>query len=282
MTLISAEWLNNNLDKVKIFDASWHMPNSNRNAYKEYLNEHIPNAMFWDLDEHSDKDSPFPHMLSNSDYWTRMMRSFGIENDDHIVVYDFSDIHSACRLWFSLKYFGHKKVSVMDGGYAKWLKEKKITSKEINEDIGKFSYIDKINPQKKYKVNENFNGIKKKEQIDDNIKNNLFTLVDARSRERFKGRVEEPRPNLKKGCIPGSKNIPFQECINPRNNTFKKKTELIKIFKENNVDYDKPLVFSCGSGVTACVLGLAYFLISDKNAVIYDGSYAEWGLKNNK
>ena len=165
MTLISTEWLNNNLEKVKIFDASWHMPNSNRNAYKEYLNNHIPNAMFWDLDEHSDKDSPFPHMLPDSDYWTRMLWSFGIENDDHIIVYDFSDVHSACRLWFSLKYFGHKKVSVMDGGYAKWLKENRITSKEINEDIGKFSYIDKINPQKKYKVNENFNGIKKKNKL---------------------------------------------------------------------------------------------------------------------
>ena len=165
MTLISTEWLNNNLEKVKIFDATWHMPNVNRNAYKEYLHNHIPNAMFWDLDEHSDKDCLFPHMLPNSDYWTRMLWSFGIENDDHIVVYDFSDVHSACRLWFSLKYFGHKKVSVMDGGYSKWLREKRITSKEINKDIGKFSYIDKINSQKKYKVNENFNWIKKKNKL---------------------------------------------------------------------------------------------------------------------
>ena len=107
----------------------------------------------------------------------------------------------------------------------------------------------------------------------------MFTLVDARSRERFKGKVEEPRPNLKKGCIPGSKNIPFQDCIDSSTNTFKKKNELIKIFKENGIDYLKSNVFMCGSGVTACVLGLAYFLISDKNAVIYDGSFAEWGKK---
>ena len=97
--------------------------------------------------------------------------------------------------------------------------------------------------------------------------------------ERFEGKVEEPRPGLKKGCIPGSKNIPFQNCINFESNTFKTKSELINIFKENNVDYYKPTVFMCGSGVTACVLGLAYFLISDKNAVIYDGSFAEWGKK---
>ena len=279
MTLVSTEWLNKNLNKVKIFDASWHMPNSNRNGYKEYLEKHIPNAMFWDIDEHSDKDSPFPHMLPNSDYWTRMLWSFGINNEDHIIVYDFSDVHSACRLWFSLKYFGHQKVSVLDGGMKKWLKENKFTSNKINNNIGKFSYTDKINVKKKYKLIENFDSVKKKEQIDKNIKDNLFTLVDGRSHDRFEGRVEEPRPNLSRGSVPGSKNIPFQYCINSETNTFKKKSELVNIFKESNVNYYKPTVFMCGSGVTACVLGLAYFLISGKNAVIYDGSFAEWGKK---
>jgi len=279
MTLVSTEWLNSNLSKVKIFDASWHMPNSNRNGHKEYLNKHIPGTMFWDLDEHSDKDSPFPHMLPNSDYWTRMLWSFGIKNDDHIVVYDLSDVHSSCRLWFSLKYFGHKKVSVLDGGMKKWLKENRPTSNEINNDIGKFSYIDKINTKNKYKVSENFDWIKKKEQIDKNVKNYSFILVDARSRERFEGKIEEPRPGLIKGCIPASKNIPYQKCINSETNTFKKKSELAKIFDENEVNYNKPLVFSCGSGVSACVLGLAYFSITDKNPVIYDGSFSEWGKK---
>ena len=279
MTLVSTEWLNNNLSTVKIFDASWHMPSSNRDAYKEYLNKHIPEAMFWNVDEHSDKDSPFPHMLPNSDYWTRMLWSFGIQNNDHIVIYDFSDIYSACRLWFSLRYFGHEKVSVLNGGMKKWLKENRPTSNKINKDIGKFSYIEKINQKNKYKVNENFSWIKNKKQIEDNIKNNLFTLVDGRSRDRFEGKTEEPRPGLIKGKIPGSKNIPFQNCIDPKTNAFKTKSELIKIFNENNVDYFKPAVFSCGSGITACVLGLAYSLISDKNAVIYDGSFAEWGKK---
>jgi len=279
MTLVSTEWLNNNLSTVKIFDASWHMPSSNRDAYKEYLNKHIPEAMFWNVDEHSDKDSPFPHMLPNSDYWTRMLWSFGIQNNDHIVIYDFSDVYSACRLWFSLRYFGHEKVSVLNGGMKKWLKENRPTSNKINKDIGKFSYIDKINQKNKYKVNENFGWIKNKKQIEDNIKNNLFTLVDGRSRDRFEGKTEEPRPGLKKGKIPGSKNIPFQNCIDSKTNTFKTKSELIKIFNENNVDYFKPAIFSCGSGITACVLGLAYSLISGKNALIYDGSFAEWGKK---
>ena len=279
MTLVSTEWLSNNLSKVKIFDASWHMPNSNRNSQKEYLDKHIPEAMFWDLDQHSDKDSPYPHMMSNSDYWTRMLWSFGIQNDDHIIIYDYSDIYSACRLWFALKYFGHKKVSVLDGGMKKWLKENRPTSKEVDKDLGKFSSIDKLNPKNKYKVSENTEWIKNKKQIDENIKTSSFQTVDARSRERFESKVGEPRPGLKRGCIPDSKNIPFKDCINSETNAFKTKSELIKIFSKNNIDYFKPIVFSCGSGVTACVLSMAYSLISDKHAMIYDGSWSEYGKK---
>ena len=119
--------------------------------------------------------------------------------------------------------------------------------------------------------------IKNKKQIDKNIKNSSFQTVDARSRDRFAGKVEEPRPGLKKGCIIGSKNIPFQECIDRETNTFKPKSELINIFNQNGIDISKPIVFTCGSGMTACVLGMAYSLISDKNAVIYDGSWSEYG-----
>ena len=269
MTLVSTEWLNNNLSKVKIFDASWHLPNSKRDAKKEYLEKHIPNAMFWDIDEHSDKNSSYPHMISNSDYWTKMLLIFGITNHDHIIVYDHSPLYSACRLWFTLKYFGHKNVSVLNGGFQKWLKEKKPITQKVN----------KIKQTDNYQINENNDWIKNKKQIDENIKSNSFVLVDARSRDRFEGKIEEPRPGLKKGCIPGSKNIPFQNCINLETNAFKTKSELINIFIKNNIDYYKPTVFMCGSGVTACVLSLVYFLISDRSAVIYDGSFAEWGKK---
>ncbi len=279
MNLVATDWLESNLDKVKIFDASWHMPSSKRDAKKEYEEKHIKGAMFWDVDEHSDKDSPFPHMMSNSDYWTRMLWSFGIQNDDHIIVYDYSDIYSACRLWFALKYFGHQKVSVLDGGMKKWLKENRPTSNKVNEDLGKFSSIDKLNPKNKYKVSENTEWIKNKKQIDENIKKTSFQTVDARSRERFEGKVDEPRPGLKRGCIVGSKNIPFKDCIDSETNTFKTKDELSKIFAQNKVDASKPIVFTCGSGITACVLGLAYSLISGKNAVIYDGSWSEYGKK---
>ena len=279
MDLVTTDWLENNLNNVKIFDASWHMPSAKRNAKKEYDNKHINGAMFWDLDEHSDRDSTHPHMMSNSDYWTRMLWSFGIQNYDHIIVYDYSDIYSSCRLWFALKYFGHQKVSVLDGGMKKWLKENRPTSKEVIEDLGKFSSIEKLNPKSRYKVNEKIEWIKNKKEINENIKTLSFQTVDARNRERFEGKADEPRPGLKKGCIPGSKNIPFKDCIDSQTNTFKTKDELGKIFNKNKVDTSKPIVFTCGSGVTACVLGMAYSLISGKNAVIYDGSWSEYGKK---
>ena len=277
MNLVSTDWLDRNLNKVKIFDASWHMPNSKRNAKKEYEEKHIKGAIFWDVDEHSDKDSPYPHMMSNSYYWTRMLWSFAIINEDHVIVYDLSDTYSSCRLWFALKYFGHKKVSVLDGGMKKWLAENRLTDNKINKDLGKFSNIDKLNTENKYKVKENTDLIKNKKQIDENLKKNQFQTVDARSRERFEGKIDEPRSGLRRGCIVGSKNLPFKDCINSEKNTFKSKEELKKIFIENNIDISKPIVFTCGSGITACVLGMAYSIISGKNAVVYDGSWSEYG-----
>ena len=269
MNLVTTEWLEKNIDKVKIFDATWHMSSNKKNAKKEYQEKHIEGAIFWDVDEHSDKVSPYPHMMSNAEYWTRMLWSFGIQNNDHLVIYDNSNVYSSCRLWFALKYFGHENVSVLDGGFKKWLKEKRSTSNKVK----------KLKFLKKYKVNEKSELIKNKKQIDENIENPFFQTIDARSRERFEGKVDEPRPGLKKGCIIGSKNIPFQECINSESNTFKSKSELINIFNKNNVDTSKPIVFTCGSGMTACVLGMAYSIISDKNAMIYDGSWSEYGKK---
>ena len=269
MNLVSTKWLNSNLNKVKIFDASWHMPNSKRSAEEEYLEKHIPKAIFWNVDKHSDKDSSYPHMMPNSDYWTRMLWRFEIKNDDHIIVYDFSDVYSSCRLWFSLKYFGHKKVSVLDGGFQKWLKEKKPTTTKI----------EKVKQIDNYQTNENIDLIKNKKQIDENIIKKEFTVIDARSRGRFEGSEPEPRKELKSGSIPNSICLPFKECIN-EDHSFKNKEQLLLKFKEVLGSKKLPvnLVFSCGSGITAAVLSLAYSIINDKYLpTIYDGSWAEYG-----
>ena len=192
-------------------------------------------------------------------------------------MYKRQDTYSSCRLWFALKYFGHQKVSVLDGGMKKWLSENRSTDNKINKDLVKFSNIDKLNTENKYKVKEKTDLIKNKKQIDENLKKNQFQTVDARSRERFEGKIDEPRSGLRRGCIVGSKNLPFKDCINTEKNTFKSKEELKKIFIENNIDISKPIVFTCGSGMTACVLGMAYSIISGKSAVVYDGSWSEYG-----
>ena len=201
------------MDRVRIFDATWHLPNSKRNAEDEFKKGHIKGSLFFDIDKHSNKNSKLPHMMPDKEQWENIISNFGVKKSDHIIIYDNSDLYSSCRLWFALKYFGHEKVSVLDGGMKKWLNENRPTDNKINQDLGKFSRIDKLNPNKKYSVTERSELIKNKRQIDENIKNSLFQTVDARSRERFAVKIEEPRPGLKKGGILGSKNIPFQECI---------------------------------------------------------------------
>jgi len=197
------------------------------------------------------------------------MWSFGIKNTDHIIVYDFSDVYSSCRLWFSLKYFGHEKVSVLDGGLKKWLKEKKFITKKIK----------KMKQRDSYQAYENIDRVKNKKQIDENIIKKKFIVVDARSRGRFEGQEPEPRKELKSGSIPNSICLPFKECIN-EDNSFKNKDQLLLKFKEI-LEYKKlpvNLTFSCGSGITAAVLSLAYSIINDKYLpTIYDGSWAEYG-----
>jgi len=268
VSLISTEWLEKNLNEVRIIDASWHMPSSNRNAYDEYLKMHIGNAVFFDLDKNSDEKSSLPHMLPNEEKWGKLISEFGIKNSDHLVIYDNSDTISSCRCWYTFIYFGHhpKKVSVLDGGFKKWVSEKRSTTDK------KISFN-----KTEYAVMENKSLVKNKGEIEKNIISKKFELFDARSEERFKGLAAEPREGLKSGHIKNSKNIPFTECINKNERTFKNKDELLKIFKKKGFDNKKNMVFTCGSGVTACVLGLANSIISGKTPIVYDGSWAEYG-----
>ena len=268
MSLVSTNWLENNIHKVKLLDCSWHMPNVKRNAYEEYIKEHITGAIFFDLDKYSDTNTDLPHMLPGLTNWEKNVSSLGISNNDRIIIYDNSDVLSSCRCWYNFIYFGHNPnlVSVLDGGLKKWILE----SKAIDNSITK---IEKSN----YIAQENKNLVKNKNQIDSNIDIKDFLVVDARSKERFEGKVPDPRKNVRSGSIPNSFCLPFKEILN-EDNTFKNTEEISKKFiqiidiKHNNI------VFSCGSGVTACVLALAYSLVNNKySPKIYDGSWAEYG-----
>ena len=268
--LVSTDWLEKNLDNVRIFDGSWHLPSSNRNALDEFKSKHIKNSNFFDIDKHSNKKKKLPHMLPEKNYWEKIMSELGIKNSDHIIIYDNSDVISSCRVWYTFLYFNHDPnlVSVLDGGFKKWLKEKKDTTK----DIKKFE-------KSSYSAHENTSLVLNKDQIITNVKNKSFELIDARGRERFLGLQPEARKELRSGNIEGSKNMPFTELINGNDYTFKKKEELISIFEKNKIDSNKNIAFTCGSGITACVLGLTNSIISGRKPVIYDGSWAEYGIK---
>jgi len=270
MSLVNTDWLEKNFNKVKILDASWHMPNTNRNAYKEFLSEHIENSQFFDLDKNSELNATLPHMLPSKKKWQEIISNYGISNQDNLVIYDNSDIISSCRCWYMFIYFGHdiSKIFILDGGLKKW----KIDNKKITNNLQSFDKTNYIAKEIKSLV---FNKL----QIDQNIKLNNFQVIDARGKKRFDGTEPEPRPGLKSGSIKDSKNLPFNECINKSDHTFKGKGELIKIFEYAGIKPDEQQVFSCGSGVTACILAMANKIINGKNPIIYDGSWSEYGLK---
>ena len=271
MTLISTDWLNKNLNRVKIVDASWHLV-KNRNAIEEYNKEHIENAIFFDLDKNSSqrKDLPHGHFLPSLDDHEKAISEMGILNTDRIIIYCYSDLISSCRAWFQFLFFGHdpKLVSVLNGGMKKWkLEGRKVTNLKT-----------KIIPSN-YKATENKNMIKVKSQIDENIEKRDFTVLDGRSKHRFLGLEPEPRPGIKSGSIEGSKSMPLSEIVNPQDNTFLNTKKLRDLFNSVEIT-DNKIVMSCGSSVTAASLSLAYSLINDDYIPkIYIGSWTEFGKK---
>ena len=268
MSLVSTNWLEKNLDKVKIIDCSWHMPKKKRNGFEEYQQLHIENTVFFDLDKNSKTDTDLPHMLSDIKSWEKIISNMGIRNEDQIIIYDNSDVISSCRCWFNFIYFGHDPslVHVLDGGLKKWMNEKKPTVRNLTKIISS-----------NYTANEKKKLVKNKKQVDENIDKNDFKVIDARTRERFEGKVPEPRKGLRSGSIKNSFCLPFSELIN-EDHTFITKEKILEKFKLTQCNLNENIVFTCGSGVTASVLALAYSLIDTKYMpTIYDGSWSEYG-----
>ena len=268
MSLVDTNWLEKNIDNVKIIDCSWHMPQTNRSGFEEYKKIHIENAIFFDLDKNSKIDTDLPHMLTDKTSWQRIVSSTGIRNEDQIIIYDNSDVISSCRCWYNFIYFGHNPslVHVLDGGLKKWINEKKPTVNNLTIIINS-NYI----------VNEKKELVKNKKQINENININKFKVIDARSIERFEGKVPEPRKGLRSGSIENSFCLPFMDLIN-EDHSFIDKEKILEKFKLTKCKLDKNIVFTCGSGVTASVLALAYSLIDTRYMpIIYDGSWSEYG-----
>ena len=264
--LIETQWLAKNLEQVIILDGSWYLPNQKRNPRREFEEFHIPGSQFFDIDLISDKNNSLPHMAPDSQTFDSHMSKLGIKNSDHIIIYDGIGLQSAARVWWTFKLFGHTKVGILNGGLPKWLSEELPVEKIINIR-SKSNYKSKLNKKLVRNYNEVYeNIISKKEQV-----------IDARSKGRFLGIDPEPRKNLDSGHIPDSLNLPFQELILESNKTLKSLDEIKKIFKEKGITFKKPVVTTCGSGITASILAFCLHLIHFEKYSVYDGSWAEWG-----
>jgi len=249
-----------------IIDATWHMPGEGKDARAEYLDEHIPGALFFDIDEIADTKSALPHMLPPPEKFSSRMRSMGIGDGSRIVVYDRAGIYSAARVWWTFRVMGVEDVSVLNGGLPKWKRERRPL--ESGEPLARTT--------RHFTARRNADLVRDISDIKTLLKDKSAELVDARSPERFSGKAAEPRPGLRSGHIPGAHNVPYAKLLNA-DGTLKSPRELESLFREAGVDLHKPVVTSCGSGVTASVLALALAELGHRRTAVYDGSWSEWG-----
>ena len=268
--LVSTEWLADHLDApdVRVVDATWFLPNDERTGRAAYDEAHIPGAVFFDIDEIADTDSDLPHMLPSPEKFSSRVRNLGLGDGNKIVVYDANGgFMAACRVWWSFRMFGHADIAVLDGGLPKWVAEGRPT-----EDLPPA-------PQPRhFTARQNNFLVRSVDQIISNCDSSKEQVIDARSAGRFHGTEDEPRPRQRKGHIPNSFSIPFQQLMNPADNwVFRPADQIQAVVDEVGLDPKAPMVASCGSGVTACVIGFGLYLLGHKEVAIYDGSWTEWG-----
>ena len=272
--LISAKFALDNLflkPNTVFLDATFHLPNSGRNALDEFNNKHIPNARFFDIDQISDRKSSLPHMLPDEDYFSKMVSSLGIKNDDTVIVYDNSIFFSSARAWWMFKIFGHENIRIIDGGLKAWINSGGPSSNEKSQ-TKETAYVANKKNLKLYDTIGNIMSDLESE------KNKI--VIDARGEDRFFAKVKEPRAGIKSGHIPSSLNIPISSIIDKNTNCLKSIDEINEIFTTIGLtDKNSELVMTCGSGVTACGLALAANSLGFKNVKVYDGSWSEWGSR---
>jgi thiosulfate/3-mercaptopyruvate sulfurtransferase len=267
-TLVSTAWLaaHRSDPDLRVIDASWYLPDAGRDAKAEYKAAHIPGARFFDIDEITDNRSNLPHMAPPPEKFVSRMRAMGIGDGHQVVVYDGSGLFSAARVWWTFRLMGKMDVAVLDGGFPKWQAE----GREV-EDMPPVLRDRHITVSRQHAL------VKDVTQVAHAAKLGEAEIIDARSAARFKGEAPEPRPGLRAGHIPGSKNVPYASLLNP-DGTMKPVTDLRAVFEAAGVNLSKPAITSCGSGVTAAILSLALERMGHKNHALYDGSWAEWGM----
>lgn len=268
--LVSTDWLGSQLGApdLCILDASWYLPQMKRDPKAEFAERHVPGAAFFDIDAISDGAIPLPHMLPKPEQFARQVGALGVGDGDRIVCYDGVGLFSAARAWWMFRAMGHASVAVLDGGLPKWLAESRPV-----ESGGARTVVRTFTPRPDRSL------IRDLDSMRANLLNKREQVLDARARGRFEGSEPEPRPGVRSGHIPGARNLPYNELVDPKAGTLLPRSALEARFKAAGLDLAKPVVTSCGSGVTASALALGLYLIGRKDVAVYDGSWSEWGSR---
>jgi thiosulfate/3-mercaptopyruvate sulfurtransferase len=266
--LVDTAWLAGHLaaPDVRVVDASWYLPAQKRDARAEYAAGHIPGAVFFDIDEIADTDNPLPHMLPSPEKFSARVRKLGLGDGCRIVVYDGAGLFSAARVWWMFRVFGHGDVAVLDGGLPKWLAEGRRVE-ALPPNPGERHFTARVNTLL----------VRELDQMRANLKSKREQVLDARSAGRFAGTDPEPRPGMRSGHVPGSCNLPFNRLIDAKTGTMLPADALRRQFVEAGIDLERPIVTTCGSGVSASALALGLYLLGRDDVAVYDGSWSEWG-----
>ena len=267
--LVSTDWLAAHLHdaNLKVVDASFKLPGVTPLPKEDYLEAHIPGAVFFDVDAVSDHSNPLPHMFPIAEQFGRDVGALGIGNSDMVVVYDAGGWVAGPRAWWMFLCYGHSRVRVLDGGLKKWRAEARpVESGAVTPKPAAF------------KAAFDARRVRTMREMVSNVASQAEQVIDARASNRFEGRAAEPRPGLRPGHIPSSRNLPYNDLFDANTGAMKPLDELRKAFAGAGVDLTRPIVTSCGSGVSAAVLTLALYRLGLENSALYDGSWSEWGL----
>jgi thiosulfate/3-mercaptopyruvate sulfurtransferase len=267
--LVNTEWLAGHLDdsQIRVVDSSFRLPGITPTAREDYDRGHIPGAVFFDIDDIAEPGTSLPHMIPSPELFARKMEGLGIGDDDRVIVYDGAGLSSAGRAWWMLRLFGHHDVALLDGGLPKWKAEGRPLQTTAPHP-----------PRRYFTLRFDPALVRDKRALLDNLSTRREQVVDARAAGRFEGVAEEIRPGLRRGHIPGSRNLPYDLVTDPHTHRLRNPEELASLFENAGVALDRPIVTSCGSGVTACALAFALHLVGHPGAAVYDGSWSEWGL----